>query len=292
MLQKIFDFIVNTFYFIKFFCKMAFHEDFHNHVVTDTKTDRHSDIMQVLANGPSLKVTIEKLLSGEIEGKDMCMVNFTANMEEFFHIKPQYYVISDPKFYVIDQWNKDNVEKLYDNLNNRVDWPMTIYIQFTWWKDKEYMKRFTNPLLNIVPMHTRRYEGYERFRLPLMTRNIGGANFGTVVHHAINNGILLGYKEIHLYGVDHTFFEGLCVTDDNIVCRGQKHVYDTEAEVKPLYYNHYLTGERLPYTMTRFLEEYAFLYKGHERMKAFADYMGVKIINKTSPSMLDVYQRK
>lgn len=284
----LFNLLCNT---VIFFLKLFFKEDFKNYIANKTKIGKKSEKMVVLANGPSMRNTIHQILNHGFEdmGSDFFMMNFAANMDEFYLIKPKFFVISDPLFYNMDKYNKERVLKLYTNLNNRVDWTLNVYVQYPWIRDPKYMKIFKNTFLNIIPLHYQIYSGIEKFRFPLMMKGLASANFGTVLQHAIHIGIVLEYKEMDLYGADHTFFDGLMVTDKNEVCRRTQHVYDSNATIEPLY--HYFTGEKIPYTMTFFLKEYAKLYEGHEIMKAFADYFNVKIVNKTKPSMLDCYSR-
>lgn len=274
-----------------FFLKMFFRENFRNYIANKTVIENKSQRLVVLSNGPSLKDNIIQILNQDFEyiDSDFIMMNFAASMDEFYQIRPKFFVISDPLFYNMDKYNKERVLKLYDNLNTRVDWVLNVYVQYPWIKDPDYVKIFKNSFLNIVPMHSLIYNGIEKFRFPLMMRGFASANFGTVLHHAIHIGIILKYKKIDLYGADHTFFDGLIVTDKNEVCRRTEHVYDSNGIIEPLY--HYFTGEKVPYTMTFFLKEYAKLYEGHEIMKAFADYYNVKIINRTKHSMLDCYPR-
>ncbi|MBR4651579.1 MAG: hypothetical protein IKO82_07520 [Prevotella sp.] len=291
MIQTLFDYFVKLFYFVKFFEKMIMQEGFHNHITSDTIVEDRSDNLLVLANGPSLRNTLDDIYSGKIKRENCCMVNYTVNTDDFYKIKPEYYIISDPKFYVRGKYHREAVDKVYENLN-AITWKMNVYIQYTWYKDKEYMRLFKNENLNVVPMHTREYNGFECLRNWLMKHDIGGANFGTVIHHAIHVGVLLGYKEVHLYGADHTFFTGICVTDDNILCRETNHVYGTDTAPKPIYWFDPITGERHSHNMASFLHEYANLFDGHIKMKKFSDYMGVRVINKTEVSLLDVFPRK
>ena len=122
-------------------------------------------------------------------------------------------------------------------------------------------------------------------------RGLGSGNFGTVVQNGEFVAMLLGYRTIELYGVDHTLLEGLVVDDKNRLCRTQSHYYDTEpAQPKPIYVN--ATTPPRPYTMASYLAETAELFRGHEVLAEYAHTQGVRIINCTKGSMIDAYERE
>jgi len=285
------DFFYNLLTGLKFVFRTFRRENLVNYIKKDSLTGDRTKELLVFANGPSLSEVLTDIKSGEFlkRDSDIIMMNFTANSDDFYQMKPKYFCISDIMFYRIDRYREEKVLLLFENLNTRVDWPLNVYFPYRWFKDKDYLKKFHNPYLNLVPFHTLEYQGFERFRFPLMLRNIGGSDFGTVLQNAINIGIILGYKRLYLYGADHTFFDGLKVDDNNQVCKITSHVYDDMKTVEPIY--QYYSGEKEPYTMSFFLAEYAKLFAGHEIMKRYADYAGVEIINMTKNSMIDSYRR-
>ena len=104
-------------------------------------------------------------------------------------------------------------------------------------------------------------------------------------------GILLGYKRIDLYGVDHTLLDGLCVDDNNRLCRIKSHYYDTTPSApEPIYVN--ATNPPRPYSMHTYLAETAELFRGHEVLRDWAEAEGVRIINHSRGSMIDAYERE
>ena len=100
--------------------------------------------------------------------------------------------------------------------------------------------------------------------------------------------LLLGYRRIELYGVDHTLLDGLCVDDANRLCRADRHYYDAGPRApQPIY----MKVPHVPYTMSVYLAEVAELFRGHEVLRDYAASLGARIVNRTRGSMIDAYER-
>ena len=199
-------------------------------------------------------------------------------------------MISDYTLFHYSKGNEENVRAFIENVNTKVDWPMTIFITYGLWNDKQWKSQFKNDKLKLIPIHT--IAAPESIKASYYLHKLGwlGANYGSVLHHAIYVGILMGYEKMEVYGADHTFFDGLCVDDNNRVCRKITHFYDQSSEIKPIY--HTYTGEVKPYKMSYFVSEYEKVFLGHDILRYIADKENVRIINKTPISLIDSYERK
>ena len=285
--------IRNTFDTLLFFAAMAVKEDFRNHVARAGAQNIHPEgRMLILGNGPSLKEQMPKLIEQEAWKKgDIMAVNFFATSDEFSILKPKYYILSDPQFFRKSGYS-DRVEAMYRALAERVSWPMTLYVQYYNPEKFDYAAAIGhNPNIRIVKFHTLVFHGFRSVEFWCYRRGLGSGNFGTVVQNGEFVAMLLGYRTIELYGVDHTLLEGLVVDDKNRLCRTQSHYYDTEpAQPKPIYVN--ATTPPRPYTMASYLAETAELFRGHEVLAEYARTQGVRIINCTKGSMIDAYERE
>ena len=288
----VYRFLRNTISFVAFLVYMLIYEDFKNYIKKAGRNSRkQTNSLAVLGNGPSLAKVLETWEQNEdITASDVAVVNFFCNDARFTQIQPEYYVLSDPMFYdpLCPLWEKGS--KVFDALNEKVSWKMILYVQYKSLQLLDYRKVVKNPNITVVPFHTRLYSGYEKLRFPFYKRGLGSGNHGTVVLNAEFIGLNLGYKKIYMYGIDHTFFDGLTVTDENIVCVESGHFYESKKELKPLLNNYGHKTKNM--TMTEFLFEKYFLFKGHEEMKRFAEYTGSTIFNCTQKSLVDVYSRK
>ena len=273
---------------------MAVKEDFRNHVArAGTAADMNpSRRLAVLGNGPSLRDELPRLIARrEWERTDMMAVNFFALGDEFTIVRPQYYVLSDPQFFR-RAGRSERVENLYRALGERVNWPMTLYVQYYNPERFDYRAAVgANPNIRIVPFHTLVFRGLRSVEFWCYRHGLGSGNFGTVVQNGEFIGLLLGYRQIDLYGVDHTLLDGLTVDDRNRLCRTQSHYYDSApAAPEPIFVN--ATDPPRPYTMHTYLAETAELFRGHEVLRDYARSIGARIVNRTRGSMIDAYERE
>ena len=185
---------------------------------------------------------------------------------------------------------RDRVAELYRTLAEKVTWPMNLYVQYYNPEGFDYRAALPNSNIRIVRFHTQMYRGFRSLEFWLFRRGLGSANFGTVVQVGEYVALLLGYKRIELYGVDHTLLDGLCVDDGNRLCRIDRHYYDgaEAAAPQPIYKK----VPHVPYTMAEYLAEVAELFRGHEALRDYARSLGARIINRTEGSMIDAYERE
>ena len=242
----------------------------------------------ILGNGPSLAEDLPRLIERrEHETKDVMAVNFFALDERFETVRPAYYVLSDPMFFR-DSACRDRVAELYRVLDEKVTWPMNLYVQYYNPERFDYRAALPNPRIRIVRFHTQVYRGFGSVGFWLFRHGLGSANFGTVVQVGEYVALLLGYRRIELYGVDHTLLDGLCVDDANRLCRADRHYYDT---LPPAPQPIYMKVPHVPYTMSVYLAEVAELFRGHEVLRDYAAALGARIVNRTRGSMIDAYER-
>ena len=291
---RIIDAVRDTFDTMLFFAAMAVKEDFRNHVArAGTAADMNpSRRLAVLGNGPSLRDELPRLIARrEWERTDMMAVNFFALGDELTVVRPQYYVLSDPQFFR-RAGHSERVENLYRALGERVNWPMTLYVQYYNPEQFDYRAAVgDNPNIRIVPFHTLVFRGLRSVEFWCYRHGLGSGNFGTVVQNGEFIGLLLGYRQIDLYGVDHTLLDGLTVDDRNRLCRTQSHYYDSApAAPEPIFVN--ATDPPRPYTMHTYLAETAELFRGHEVLRDYARSIGARIIHRTGGSLIDAYERE
>lgn len=275
-----------------FFSAMAVKEGFRNHVSKAGAIDMNPEgKIAILGNGPSLGKEMQLLSRGNRWAQmDTMAVNFFATSEEFFALKPKYYTLSDPQFFR-EAGRSERREALYEALS-RVTWPMILYVQHYNPERFDYAAAIgNNPNIRIVRFHTIPYKGYNCWEHWCYRHGIGSGNFGTVVQNGIFIALLLGYKQIELYGVDHTLLDGLTVNEENQLCRRVSHYYDNEPSIaEPIFVN--ATNPPQPYRMSSYLAETAELFRGHEVLERYARSRDARIINRTKGSLIDSYERE
>ena len=269
-----------------YFAVMAVKEDFRNYVARAGRGSAMGEKVAILGNGPSLAKELPALVAKRDE-YDFMAVNFFAEDERFVELKPAYYILSDPMFFRATAMQQ-RVDALYRLLAERVSWPMTLYVQYYNPEKFDYRAALPNDNIRIVPFHTTLYEGFSSVRHWLFKRGLGSANYGTVVQVGEYVALLLGYRRLELYGVDHTLFDGLVVDEQNRLCRRDSHYYDT-APVEPKPIMKKVPAE--PYTVAEYLAETAQLFRGHEILRDYAASLGAEIVNCTKCSLIDSYKR-
>ena len=285
--EKTDRFLRNLYETAFYFAVMAVKENFRNYVGRAGRTPgADADTLAVLGNGPSLAEELPGLLHDGAR-RDFMAVNYFALDDRFAELRPAYYVLSDPMFFR-DSAERDRVAELYRTLAARVAWPMTLYVQYYNPERFDYRAALPNPLIRIVPFHTQMYRGFRSLEFRLFRRGLGSANFGTVVQVGEYIALLLGYRTVELYGVDHTLLDGLTVDSENRLCRRDSHYYDV-APVAPKPIFQKVPHE--PYTMSVYLAEVAELFRGHEVLRDYAAWLGARIVNRTRSSMIDAYER-
>ena len=291
--EKLIRAVRDTFDTLLFFATMAVKEDFRNHVArAGAQNMNTSGKILILGNGPSLGEQLPRLISEKAsEQGDVMAVNFFSLSEDFTTLKPKYYVLSDPQFFRRAGYN-ERIEAMYKALAENVSWPMTLYVQYYNPEKFDYAAAIGhNPNIKIVKFHTTLFRGFRNVEFWCYRHGLGSGNFGTVVQNGEFIAMLLGYRTIELYGVDHTLLEGLTVNEKNQLCRIKSHYYDkTPQPAEPIYVN--ATTPPRPYTMATYLAETAELFRGHEVLAEYARTQGVRIINRTKDSMIDAYERE
>lgn len=244
----------------------------------------------ILANGPSLKNEIEDIAQriDRLSDCDFIAINDFSISDKYTLVKPKHYVISDSKYFMKTIYEERSLKSL-KFINESTDWDMNLYVPYKWRKTILDFYKFDNPHIHIVPFHSIRFWGLESVRMYAYKWGLGNGEFGTVIINAIYIALVLGYKMNYLFGVDHTFFDGLHVTKDNTLCYIYRHFDNTEPEVKPMLSHH--DGITQPFTMQDFLVEKLDVWNGHVVMQNFAKFMGAEIINCTENSMIDTYKR-
>ena len=287
--EKLDRFLRNLYDTAFYFAVMAVKENCRDYIRRAGPQGTPSDEIVLLANGPSLRDELPELIAREEHlHKDFLAVNYFAEDERFTLVRPKYYVLSDPTFFRrCCDWER--VQRLYATLNERVTWPMTLYVQYYNPDRFDYRAALPNPQIRIVPFHSQLYRGFPSLEFFCYRHGWGNGNFGSVIQNGEFIALHLGYRTLHLYGVDHTFFDGFCVDGQNRTCMRRTYFYDAEPELKPLLFT--ASNPPRPYTVHAYLAEKCELFRGHEVLARYAKHLGARIINHTRGSLIDAYER-
>lgn len=245
------------------------------------------DTLTMLANAPSLKQSLPQIMANRKKlNSDFIVMNYFANCKEFTELKPRYYCFADPMFYRPTHRLED-VKRIFDILQNNVDWDMTIFVLSFRLKQFKSFSNITNEHVSVVPVFSDEYFGLERFRNWAYRHNFAAPSFNTVAILAIYSGINMGYGKINLYGADMTFFDNLCVNEQNELCSIYRHFNEDKAELKPIVRN----DNDTVYQISDYVLSIGKMFKSHDLVSEYAKNANVEIINCTDCSLIDCYKR-
>jgi hypothetical protein len=284
ILKEVFNFLKESLNFFHFILEVVYNGNFNSKLKKSTvKT------AVVLANGPSLKKELPKLThADEFKNVDFIVLNYFANEAIFFQIKPKHYCFADPMFFQ-ESHRSDEVKKLFLLLQGKIDWEIFFYVPSNRYHSFIKFAGFKNNHIKIVKINSTSYSGYERFRNYFYKAGLAMPMAGTVANLAIFVALNKSYKKINLYGVDHTFFDSLCVNERNQLCNKQKHFYSVNSsELKPVL----RIDSQKPYKISDYLDSIMIMFRSHDYLYKYSSYLKVKILNCTENSMIDSYNRK
>lgn len=290
VLDKVFKLFHRFLDFIEYLIKLT-SEGLGNPFTPNVKAIRKHDNLRLLSNGPSLKLYLQNTYSDNEHNEfDFLIVNDFAKSNEYEILKPQMCVWSDPMFFTHTPFEERgrNAIKL---MAEKTKWPLTLFIPKIHRKSLFLDPIRDNKNITIRTFRSYEYRGFECFRHWFEKRGLGAGQYGNVSINAVYIGLMLGYKNIYLNGVDYTFFNGLCVNDKNELCMKEEHFFDNQPPtLKPLMCQY--PGFEGVYKVSYYIYEMGSRFKGNDIMASLAKSMGVNIYNCVKNSMIDSYERK
>jgi len=257
---------------------------------TISRYRRRADRLFVLANGPSLKKDLERY-GEEMLKFDRIVVNFMGNTDVYFQVKPTLYVLADPVFFVprtsLPEAMRAQVDALQKTFVERTDWPMTLVVPGGAASSELVVALKANPKLSVlvffggvpVPEDIVDFAGWSRNRYAPPTQNI--------VNVALYLGIVWRYPEIVLLGADTSFHAMVRVEQEtNRLYTMDEHFYGTTKR-----YMYQDPECKVPQTMCGFFPHVLRAFKWYAKLREFADWAGVKIVNASSFSWIDSFER-
>lgn len=243
----------------------------------------------VIANGPSLKIDIEKVIKESIHS-EVYVLNYFAVTEHFWKIKPEYYVLTDRMYWshnVYDDIKQDN-EILFLNLD-KVDWKMNLICPESGFKliNERLLK---NNNIKVLKVHSVNVEfKNEKINLFALNKNIITPNFINGLVMVLWHAIYRKRLNIEIYGADFSLFKEYYVDQKtNALSTSASHFYkNTKAQNNA---SQKYPGEKKKMLHTRLHQQWSSFYQMYLLSK-IAKMRKIKIINYSSNSFLDCFQR-
>ena len=243
----------------------------------------------ILCTGISLRNDIAQKINALKEENVFVMNQFVLS-DLFAKIKPMYYIIADPIYWIkkVSEKEMGIRDQVINGLIENITWDVYLFIPYLAFKSKQMETLKTNPHIKIIKYSTISLNGYRFFRNWLYRKNIGMPSPQSVLHAAILTALNSGYKNIHILGADHTWIKQLSVGYDNLIYNEDNHFYDKEKAKKvPI-----VDGDNKDWTIEMWMMNMVKIFRSHYILKDYANYLGANIYNLTSDTLLDVYERK
>ena len=250
------------------------------------KKERRNKPLYILGNGPSL-LHIQEEIGDNRSKVDLCAVNFSVNSDIFFTLKPEILVWADEGFYLNKDKENSEEQQSYEILKTKVDWDLKLYAPnvFPKWFFNEFS---CNKNISVIPfsgvywknklsfLDNLKFRLYELGLLAPVSQN--------VVISSIYCALRLGYKEISLYGVEHSWLRLTEVGDDNICYLVDEHFYGKE-------YRPWITPSGVYIKLHELLQMWVYAFSAYHELNSYSNYIGAKIINRTKGSFIDAFDR-
>lgn len=246
------------------------------------KTPKESGELVILANGPSLRTTIEKHGQRLATLNTMC-VNFMANTPEFSLIRPKWYILADPHFF--KGLEHENVAAMWRNLA-AVDWAMSLAVPAKMAAAARNLLG-DNSKVKVVSFNPIGIEGFHAFEHLAFRAGLGMPRPRNVLIPALMVAINAGYSTIYITGADHSWMQTIAVDDDNHVVSVQPHFYaDSKKETTRS------RAEYRGYRLHNIIKSFYVAFRSYHIIARYAESRGVTIYNATPGSFIDAFPRR
>ena len=241
----------------------------------------------ILGNGPSLKTDINQILLNKC---DFLVVNFFALSDFYLTIRPRFYVLSDGNFFIPNRYSKE-ISQLYKQINEITTWDINFYVPYRSSKHVNWEQIFSNPKIRVRFYNDVPYEGtfsLSCLKYKLYAKGWANIDIWNVIQASIMLTILLGYKSIHLYGVDSNDILSIAVNSNNQVGYTDGHFYD-DSQQHPFRVCLLENGEseKLSSILYRYYKTFFF----YLNVADYAEKRGCVIVNHTKNSLIDSFKR-
>ena len=238
--------------------------------------------LAILANGPSLKAYQQKL--DIFADKDVLCLNFFALTDDFLALKPKYYALADPAFFVPRQDRlSEELAKIDDMLEifqTKIDWQMHIIVPSHMAIPTEMAKVLhKNKNLSLIKINEFYFEGFSLVERYLRKKQLMSFIFQNVVVMAISAGMFMGYKNIFLFGVDADWIKNITVGSDNKLYLDDTHFYGTQKRVIE------------DINMEIEMKALCTTFRMYGKIAAFAKENGINIYNTCEHSFIDTFPK-
>lgn len=241
----------------------------------------------ILGNGPSLNQSLASYPAFFKERSLLCVNGFSL-AKEYTELKPSYYVMLDSAFWL------DSSEVVLDIINsikNKTTWKMQLLLP-PQAKKSPYLKELEkqNPNIQVTFFNYTVFKGFQGIAHFFYKRNMAMIQSQNVLAASLFLTVNMGFKDIYLFGADHTWHENLYVNDENVLCVKHIHFYDNEKTVSlvPFYKARHL---KETFRMDEIFYIFGKTFYGYVAVNNYAKWRNATIYNASETSFIDAFKR-
>lgn len=247
----------------------------------------------ILGNGPSLNDTLKNNPAATLHGFDLMAVNAAACSEQFSALQPKLYILNAVTYFQDDSelspFYIQAKNDLFKSIKEKTTWDMTLLVPFRAKNSIDFQMLIKSNLnLNVSYFNQTPVEGLNFWSHRWYNLGWGMPRPHNVLIPGIMVGIRLGYKTIGMVGADHSWLADLSVNENNEALLRHVHYYATDG-TQPM-----KVEDRIdrPRKLHEIIHKFYLSFKGYWQIKAYAKVKHVSIINASSTSMIDAFDRK
>lgn len=255
-------------------------------------TAKH-DCCVVLLNGPSIKKDLDYLLKTSIfKITDIAVSNNFPSTDYYKQLEPNLLFYMDRSFWDNSFSNKDYHEyrdHCFKDVVKNTTWPLTIVAPSRMKKNN-----MQKPLENVKNISLEYYnlswlkDGSFYITERLLARNFGTLAAFSVLTIQIQILINAGYRRLFLLGADHSWHETISMGSDNRLGYNTNYNFSHGAEKSIIPMIDYDDKQT---KISDFFYTYYHVFKSYEILRKYADRHKVEVLNVSSKSYIDAFER-
>lgn len=256
----------------------------------------------ILGNGPSLHSQLDEIWKLRNESSVLSL-NDLPFSNLFVELKPDYHVLVDPYYwFLVNGKIPERTERLFRSIREKVTWPLNVLLPY----EMECLVKseyglLTNSQITVTYFNRTPVAGLKWFRFKMYDWQLGMPIAQNVLVAGIYLMLRAKYTEIAIFGADHSWHENIQVTKDNVLRVREPHfkydrddssISDREEYFDPVYkFSFDKTGKQEIFKVHDIFAAWSRVFEAYWALRDYADYLGIKIINRSRKSYIDAFER-
>lgn len=241
----------------------------------------------VLGNGPSLKRSLKEHPAFFKKHPLICVNSFSIT-EDYTELKPMYYVMLDPGFWM---GSGELVNTTIEGLKTKTTWPLYLLVP-----PRAAMSSLLTNLekqnsnIKIVYFNYTVFTGFKRIAHFFFKKNLAMPQSQNVLVASLFLGVNIGFRKMYAVGADHTWHEHLHINEDNVVCIKHIHFYDQEEKVTYVPFYKAIHSKEV-FKMDEIFQLFGKTFYGYMVLNDYAKSRNCEILNASEISFIDAFKR-